>query len=281
MNKLGEHTITSENILMIKTMCGDLQVQMAANGMDEYISGVALNQCIQTGSYSNPQLQAVIYKSDDFTSFAIKYYNNTICDEQYMFAEDLPIEMDGTCVGSSYYYTCGTLSDISLNDYSGIMQYGYEDETCSNLLYFMQYGCDTDGVTCISLEPFHAPDSAKILCSDGNGTTIHYSGYSCEGEAISSSQPVDTCVSYTNGLDDQFSQGSIYFSDTLKRQISCFEASKNDDNSNRFTSTEIAVLSVFCIFGLFSVIGCVIYWHHKSKMTDEDEVSIIEANRKV
>lgn len=249
--------IIGGNKMMIKTMCGTLQQEMAINNMPEYRSGIRLNACIQASAYSLPQTKAVIYEADSTCqSFVIQYYNSTSCETKYLFRTDPPQVMDSTiCVKDQYIYECGTIDDVSVNDYSGIMQYGYEDSICGTLDYFMQYGCKTDASECIDLEPFGAPDSAQVLCNGGNGTTISYAEtYTCDTDAISSTRPVDTCSPFVPGIDDQFSQGNVYFTGTTTRMILCSHSS--DDDQKELSSLGLGLIIagsiLFCalVFGL-------------------------------
>jgi hypothetical protein len=254
--------VISENKMLIKTMCGELKDEMAVNNMPDYRSGVRLNACIKSGSYSLPQLQAVVYESDSSCStYSLKYYNSTVCSAGNLFLTDPPQLMDGTtCVSDKYIYQCGTIDDISVNEYSGIVQYGYEDAICGTLDYFMQYGCVTDASECINLEPFGAPDSAKVLCSAGNGTTIHYGGtFYCDSEPVISSRPEDTCVPYEEGTDDQFSQGGVFFTGTTMRQIACSDlSSKEEDDDKTFMTDAVIPLIVGCAGVAAAVFGGVI-----------------------
>ena len=106
----------------------------------------------------------------------------------------------------------------------------------------MQYGCATDASECINLEPFGAPDSAKVLCSAGNGTTIHYGGtFDCDNEPIISSRPEETCVPYEDGTDDQFSQGGVFFTGTTMRQIACSDLSSEEDDDDKTFMSDAAI----------------------------------------
>ena len=157
--------------------------------------------------------------------------------------------MDGTtCVNDKYVFACGTEVDVNsmIDDYTGIMQYGYEDESCSSLDYYMQYGCAVDAEECIDLEPFGAPDSAKVYCSAGNASTLHYGGnFDCAGSPDISNVPVDTCDSFTSGIDDLFSQGDVLFVGTSTRKIFCTSGGSNDDDDT--LSLAIVAAIVLCI----------------------------------
>lgn len=251
---------------LLRTMCGNLQNEMDMNGMFEYRSGLLLNTCIIGSSFSLPMTQSIYYLNNDCSSYTLQYYNDSSCSPANLFREDPPQAMDGvTCVGDSYIFTCTTLDKINVNDYTGILQYGYEDTSCSTVSYFMQYGCGIDGETCINLAPFGARDSAEIVCSDSNGTTIHYGGnYNCSGEPVVSSTPVDTCEPYTPYIDDMFSQGSVYFTGTQTRKILCSHSSKNNEDSNN----QIVVVAVVVCVGtliLVSAIAGVFYWRKRAQ----------------
>ena len=104
-------------------MCGDLQTAMTGNGMSEYISGVSLNECIQSGARSLPETKAVIYESDtECSSYSIKYFNSSICSPEYLIRTDPPLLMDGTtCVNNKYIFSCGTV-EAGVYQYDGITQ---------------------------------------------------------------------------------------------------------------------------------------------------------------
>lgn len=272
--------MSTKDKFMIKSMCGELKNEMTVNGMNEYISGVVLDSCVVAGAYSLPITKSVIYQSDDSCSqFSIKYFSDTSCSDEFFIKNDSAIAMDGlTCVDDSYEYSCGNVDDIDLNTFSGITQYGYQDETCSNLSYFMQYGCETDAQICISLQPFGAPDSARILCSDGNATTMSYAGYECADDPIASSRPVDTCVPFTYGLDDQFSQGNIYFTGTQKREITCMAGtSENTNNDNESNNSKLILAIILPIVGIIFILGiglCI----YKSKFSGADHTKNHQVN---
>lgn len=266
---------------LLRTMCGDLQKEMAENGMFEYRSGLLLNHCIQASSFSLPMTQSVYYLSDssDCSAYTLRYFNDSSCSPANLFREDPAQVMDGiSCVGDSYIFTCTTLDLIDVNDYSGIIQYGYEDNSCSSVTYFMQYGCSTDGETCISLQPFGARDSAQIVCSEMNGTTIHYGGnYNCSGEPVISSTPVDTCDPYTPGIDDMFSQGSVFFTGTETRKIVCSHSNKKDESSNGHT---IGMIVLVCVLGfvLFVSIAGGFFYFRKKTQNGKKQQLVIETS---
>lgn len=266
-----------ENKMLIKTMCGDLQEEMVINNMPEYRSGVRLNACIKAGSYSLVQTQAVIYEADAQCSmYTLKYFNSSTCSSGSLFQTDPPHLMDGSsCYESKYIYACGTIADVSVNEYSGIVQYGYEDDICGTLDYFMQYGCATDASECINLEPFGAPDSAKVYCNGGNGSTIHYGGtYECDVDPVISSRPEESCAPYEDGVDDQFSQGAVFFTATATRSISCSNDSNDDDSGTPLFAIILLIIAGFVVIGAVVVY----YYYFKTKQDVEmPSVSQIES----
>jgi hypothetical protein len=269
---LRSFLVSAENKMMIKTMCGSLQEEMVTNNMPEYRSGIRLNACIQASAYSLPQTQSVSYIADSTCeSFVIQYFNSTECNSQNLIRSDPPQVMDESiCVKDQYIYECGTIDDASVDDYSGIMQYGYEDSICGTLDYFMQYGCETDASTCINLEPFGAPDSARVLCSSGNGTTIHYgSSYTCDTEPIVSSRPVETCAPFVAGVDDQFSQGNIYFTSTTTRQILCSHVSHSDNDSDGVSDVTLGLAIAGSIVFCFVLLAFITFLIRRKSTTNE------------
>jgi hypothetical protein len=275
--------VRAQNKMMIKTMCGSLQAEMVPNNMPEYVSGIRFNACIQAGAYSLPQTRAVLYEADlACTSFVIKYYNGTECSSEHLIRTDPPQALDESiCFNDQYTFKCGTIDDVSVDAFSGIMQYGYEDSICGTLDYFMQYGCETDASTCLNLEPFGAPDSARVLCSAGNGSTIHYgSSFTCDTEPIISSRPVETCVPFVEGIDDQFSQGNIYFTRTTMRQVLCSQTSKDNDGDDESKGVSEVALALIITSSVLFFFVCVwrllsLYRRHTTN-ADKGTISEIE-----